>query len=79
MNFLSEWQCFSYLRSGVDLILAGIHTEVKSLFGEKLFLSQFTKIHKKENVFNFCIIHFLKAIVFIELYKYLQVLFCHLN
>ena len=40
---------------GVDLILAGIHAQVKSLCGERLFLSQLTKIHKKKenNAFVF--------------------------
>ena len=44
---------------GVDLIFAGIHAEVKSLCGERLFLSRLTKMHKKKenNAFGyFCII-----------------------
>ena len=51
---------------GVDLILPEIHAEVKSLFGEKLFLSQFTKIHKKKenNAFDFCIIQFSQSYCF---------------
>ena len=51
---------------GVDLILAGIHAEVKSLIGEKLFLSQFIKIHKKKqnNAFDFCIIQFSQSYCF---------------
>ena len=58
--FWSEWQCSSYLRSFP--ILAGIYAEIKSLLGERLYLSRFTKVRKKKenNAFKF-----LKAIVFI--------------
>ena len=51
---------------GVNRILAGIHAEVKLLFGEKLFLSQFTKIHKKKenNAFDVCIIQFSQSYCF---------------
>ena len=58
---------------GVNLIWAGIHAKVKSPFGEKLFLSWFTKIHKKKenNTFDFCIIQFSQSYCF-YLYTYLQ-------
>ena len=58
--FWYEWQCFSYLRPFP--ILAGIHTEIKSLLGEGSYLSRFTKVHKKKENNDF---KFLKAIVFI--------------
>ena len=43
--FWSEWQCSSNLRSFP--ILAGIHAEIKSLLGERLYLSRFTKCIKR--------------------------------
>ena len=63
---------------GVDLILAGIHAEVKSLFGEKLFLSQFTKMHKKKenNAFGFffCIIQSSQSCCFyLNIYVFTEV------
>ena len=67
-NFYHSPRCFSFLRSFP--IWAGIHTEINSLLGERLYLSRFTKEHKKKenNAFKF-----LKAIVFfILLYMYLQ-------
>ena len=65
--FWSEWQCFSHLRSFP--ILAGIYTKIKSLLGERLYLSWFTKVHKKENnTFKF-----LKAIIFIYVCIYKSV------
>ena len=58
--FWSEWQCFSYLRSFP--IWAGVHAEIKSLLGERLYPSRLTKVHRKKenNAFKF-----LKAFVFI--------------
>ena len=47
---------------GVDLDLAGIHTEVKLLFGEKLVPVAVHK--KKENAFDFCIIQFSQSYCF---------------
>ena len=43
-------------RCGVDF--AGIHAEIQLLLGEKLYLSRFTKIHKKKEITLsvFCII-----------------------
>ena len=50
---------------GVDTILAGIHSEIKSLLGERLCLSRYTKIHKKENnAFGFCIIQITQSYYF---------------
>ena len=51
---------------GVDLILSGIHAKEKSPFGEKSFLSRFTKIHKKKenNAFDFCMIQFSQSYCF---------------
>ena len=50
--FWFEWQCSSYLR--LFPILAGIHTEIKSFLGERLYLLRFTKcIRRKTMLSNF--------------------------
>ena len=69
--FWFEWQCSSYLRSFP--VLAGIHTEIKLLLGERLYLLRFTKCirRRKTTLSNFSKLLFLSMMyVFTKCVEY---------